>query len=48
MTDVGEWLRTRGLESLVGLFEENDIDAEVLFELTDEDLKELGLTEIND
>ena len=44
MTDIRQWLHEHGFPSLVDLFEENDIDRDVLFDLTDEDLKELGLT----
>ena len=44
MTDAEQWLRANGFDSLIGVFEANDIDIEVLFDLTDADLKELGLT----
>ena len=39
-----EWLRQVGLENLESVFAENDIDAAVLPDLSDADLKELGLT----
>ena len=39
-----KWLQQLGLEDFESLFAEHDIDAEVLPELTDADLKELGLT----
>jgi class 3 adenylate cyclase len=42
--DVGSWLRSLGLEQYEELFRENDIDAEVLGDLTDADLEKLGLT----
>jgi class 3 adenylate cyclase len=42
--DVGSWLRSLGLEQYEGLFRENDIDAEVLGDLTDADLEKLGVT----
>ena len=41
---VRKWLQQLGLEDFESLFAEHDIDAEVLPELTDADLKELGLT----
>lgn len=43
MTDVGKWLQDLGFERFVDLFEENEIDCEVLFELTDEDLAGLNI-----
>ena len=42
--DVGSWLRSLGLEQYEALFRENDIDAEVLSDLTDADLEKLGVT----
>ena len=42
--DVGSWLRSLGLEQYDALFRENDIDAEVLGDLTDADLEKLGVT----
>jgi SAM domain (Sterile alpha motif) len=42
--DVGSWLRGLGLERYEAVFRENEIDASVLFSLTAEDLKELGVT----
>ena len=42
--DVGSYLRTLGLEQYEALFHENDIDAEVLGDLTDADLEKLGVT----
>src|SRR5712671_7292226 len=42
--DVGEWLRTLGLERYVPAFRENEIDERVLPSLTAEDLKDLGVT----
>src|SRR4051794_4505497 len=44
MTSLKIWLEEHGLESLAGLFARSDIDLDVLFELSDHDLKELGLT----
>ncbi len=43
MIEVGDWLSARGFGHLFDLFEENEIDGEVLFDLTDDDLKDLGL-----
>jgi hypothetical protein len=42
--DVGSWLRSLGLGQYEALFRENDIDAEVLGDLTDADLEKLGVT----
>src|SRR5919112_2083490 len=41
--DVSAWLRNLGLERYEPVFRDNAIDADVLPELTDEHLKELGL-----
>ena len=41
--DVAAWLRGLGLEQYAQLFRDNDIDDEILFGLTAEDLKELGI-----
>src|SRR5215208_6080619 len=41
--EVAAWLRTLGLERYEPAFRDNAIDADVLPELTDEHLKELGL-----
>src|SRR5471030_1646221 len=43
MDDVGEWLRGLGLEQYGALFRANEIDAEVLPELTEIDLEKLGV-----
>ena len=42
--DVGEWLRSLGLGQYEALFRENDIDAEVLPELTEDDLEKFGVS----
>jgi class 3 adenylate cyclase/tetratricopeptide (TPR) repeat protein len=42
--DIAEWLRSLGLEQYEGAFRENAIDAEVLRDLTAEDLRELGVS----
>ena len=41
--DIAAWLRSLGLEQLEQAFRDNAIDLEVLPELTDEHLKELGV-----
>ena len=41
---IGAWLQSLGLEQYEALFRENDIDAEVLSDLTDADLEKLGMT----
>jgi SAM domain (Sterile alpha motif) len=42
--DIAEWLRGLGLEQYADAFRENAIDAEVVSELTADDLRELGIT----
>src|SRR5271167_919627 len=42
--DVGGWLRSVGLSQYETLFRQNDIDAEVLSELTDGDLEKFGVS----
>ena len=42
--DVAVWLRGLGLEQYEALFRENDIDAEVLSDLTDGDLETIGVS----
>ncbi len=44
MTDVTRWLEELGLGQYGARFRENDIEFDVLQHLTDEDLKELGLS----
>ncbi len=41
--DVADWLRALGLERYEAAFRENDVDAQLLSQLTAEDLKELGV-----
>ncbi len=41
--DIGDWLRSLGLERYEAAFRENEIDETVLPNLTAEDLKELGV-----
>ena len=42
--DVGGWLRSLGLGQYETLFRQNDIDADVLSELTDGDLEQFGVS----
>ena len=42
--DIGDWLRSLGLSQYETLFRQNDIDTEVLSELTDGDLEKFGVS----
>ncbi len=44
MIDVRSWLDEYGFEQFADLFEEHEIDGDVLFDLTNDDLKDLGLS----
>ena len=44
MKDLGDWLKALGLEQYAERFAANDVDFEVLAHLSDDDLKEIGLT----
>ena len=44
--DVGNWLRNLGLERYEAAFRENAVGADVLHQLTAEDLKELGVAAV--
>jgi class 3 adenylate cyclase/tetratricopeptide (TPR) repeat protein len=44
--DVGAWLKAQGLGQYARAFSENDIDFAVLSQLTDGDLRELGVTSL--
>src|ERR1700722_1861536 len=44
MDDVQEWLRSLGLDEHAPRFAQNDIDMSVVGELTEQDLKELGVS----
>lgn len=44
--DVAAWLKDLGFERYVSAFRDNDIDAEVLPELTAEDLISIGVTSV--
>src|SRR5262245_50788483 len=41
--DLGDWLRSLGLEQYEAVFRENAIDGTILARLTAEDLKDLGI-----
>ena len=41
--DIGGWLRSLGLEQYEAAFHANAVDADVLRDLTDQDLKKLGV-----
>jgi uncharacterized sporulation protein YeaH/YhbH (DUF444 family) len=44
--NVADWLRALGLEQYEAAFRENDVDAELLRDLTEDDLKGLGVASI--
>jgi class 3 adenylate cyclase/tetratricopeptide (TPR) repeat protein len=44
MSDLRDWLRSNGLEQYAEAFESNDIDLDVLPELNERDLEQLGLS----
>lgn len=44
LSEIGDWLEGLGLSQYAATFRENDVDLDILVELTDEDLKELGLS----
>jgi class 3 adenylate cyclase/predicted ATPase len=44
MQEIADWLKTLGLSEYAARFAENDVDTSVLRYLTDQDLKELGVT----
>jgi hypothetical protein len=41
--DIGGWLRSLGLGQYEATFRESEIDADILLELTDQDLEKLGV-----
>jgi hypothetical protein len=43
MQSIANWLRALGLDKYVGLFTEQEIDLDLLRELTDQDLEKLGI-----
>ena len=44
MQQIADWLKKLGMSEYTEKFAENDIDASVLPELTDQDLKDLGIS----
>jgi hypothetical protein len=44
MQQIGEWLEKLGMSEYAERFAENDIDVSVLRHLTDQDLRELGIS----
>jgi hypothetical protein len=44
MQQIAEWLEKLGISEYAQRFAENDIDSSVLPHLTDQDLKELGVS----
>src|SRR6201996_7207811 len=44
--DIGAWLRELGLEQYEAAFHENDVDTEMLPTLTDEELKNIGVSSL--
>ena len=43
MQQIADWLEKLGMSEYAGLFAENRIDFSVLRDLTDQDLKDLGV-----
>ena len=46
--DVGGWLRNPGLEQYEANFRDNKIDADVLPQLTADDLSDIGVAAVGD
>ena len=46
--DVGSWLRSLGLGQYEANFRDNKIDADLLPQLTDGDLKDIGVSALGD
>ena len=44
MQQIADWLKKLGMSEYVQRFADNDIDTSVLPELTDQDLKDLGVS----
>ena len=44
MPDLNEWLRQFGLEPLAGLLADNDVDLDILPDLTEQDFEKLGIS----
>jgi hypothetical protein len=46
MQQIADWLETLGMSEYAERFAENDIDPAILRDLTDQDLKELGVSSL--
>ena len=46
MQQIADWLEKLGLEQYAQRFAENDVDFDILADLTDQDLKELGVASL--
>jgi hypothetical protein len=44
MQPIAEWLASLGMSEYAQRFAQNDIDASVLRDLTDQDLKDIGIS----
>jgi hypothetical protein len=44
--DIEKWLRGLGLQQYVTAFRENNVEAEVLLQLTADDLKDIGVSSV--
>ena len=44
--DVADWLQELGFERYEAAFRENDVDAELMLGLTDNDLKDIGVNSL--
>ena len=44
--EITDWLRALGLEQYATAFRDNDIDGDLLWRLTTEDLRELGVASV--
>src|SRR5271170_8030913 len=44
MADLQQWLAGLGLERYAAVFEENDVDLDILPDLTDHDLEQMGVS----
>jgi len=45
--DLAQWLAELGLSQYAAAFAENDVDFDILPQLTDADLKELGINSLS-
>lgn len=46
MEGIANWLKTLGLERYAACFAQNDISFAILHDLTDQDLKEIGVSSL--